>query len=87
MERRIHLPRWVSDRFDRQQQDEDRQHAQEIERMRMSAVQERKPDARPYIQRRSATKPMFFKAEVRRRGKRAKLARRGQSVHNFRIYK
>lgn len=87
MEHRLHLPRWVKDRLTRQKQDEGKQtraaeFMQRIERAHRDTVPIR-TSAKPS----SYTRKVFDRETARRRGKRARLARRGKSVHSFRIYR
>lgn len=85
MERRLHLPRWVADRFKSQKREEDRVKAQQLEAMRQRA--EHPVPIRTSYKPHSYTRKVFDRPTARRRGKRARLARRGKSIHNFRIHR
>lgn len=83
MERRLNvqLPRWVKEKLTRQKAEEDRERATALEKLRISSHYDYQG---AYT---SDGGSSSRRLEARRRGKRAKLARRGKPTHNFRIYR
>lgn len=86
MERKLHLPEWVKDRFTRQKQDEQREAMRALDRMRAQAMENARHQPSNMPRPHSATKRYITRMERRRIGKRTRLARRGKPIHNFRIH-
>lgn len=83
--RRVILPRFITDRF---QRDFDKRESQDERfRQRIRVAPEKPQEARRGVSTPKATRTTNQRLLARRRAKRARYARRGKSVHNFRIHR
>ena len=78
------LPRFVRDRMERDKRERDLHKAQELQEMRDRAMRP-EPGYR-IVHPCRFTQKTYRKVEARRRNKRARLARKGYSVHKYRIH-